>query len=169
MPVPAVSIAPTADAILPAAPSWLTASSTNSLTSAAPAREPGGVLQDAPVDEDRWAAANAVVATAPERPIPSTTAQAAPRRADRRQCPDARYPSVLRSRGVEGTVQLRVQVARDGRTAAVELLQGSGYRLFDEAAVAQARGCRFEPARQGDQPIDSWVEFAVRFALQDGA
>jgi protein TonB len=89
--------------------------------------------------------------------------------ADRRQCPEARYPALLRSRGIEGTVQLRVQVASDGRAGAVELLQGSGFRLLDEAALAQARGCRFEPAREGHQAVDSWVEFAVRFALQDGA
>jgi protein TonB len=89
--------------------------------------------------------------------------------ADRRQCPEARYPALLRSRGIEGTVQLRVQVASDGRAGAVELLQGSGFRLLDEAALAQARGCRFEPAREGHHAVESWVEFAVRFALQDGA
>ncbi len=60
---------------------------------------------------------------------------------------------------------LRVKVDMQGRPADVQLLAGSGWRLFDEAALQQVRACRFIPARQGDQAIDSWVEFPVRFAL----
>jgi protein TonB len=85
--------------------------------------------------------------------------------ADRRQCPPAPHPAALRERGIEGAVLLRVKVDVQGRAADVQLLAGSGWRLFDEAALQQVRACRFVPATQGDQAIDSWVEFPVRFAL----
>jgi protein TonB len=86
-------------------------------------------------------------------------------RADRQQCPPAPHPAALRERGIEGTVLLRVKVDVQGRAADVQLLAGSGWRLFDEAALQQVRGCRFIPAMQGGQAVDSWVEFPVRFAL----
>ena len=85
--------------------------------------------------------------------------------ADRRQCPPAPHPAALRERGIEGAVVLRVKVDVQGRPADVQLLAGSGWRLFDEAALQQVRACRFIPATQGGQAIDSWVEFPVRFAL----
>lgn len=86
-------------------------------------------------------------------------------RADRQQCPPAPHPAALRERGIEGAVLLRVKVDVQGRAADVQLIAGSGWRLFDEAALQQVRACRFIPATQGGQAIDSWVEFPVRFAL----
>jgi protein TonB len=85
--------------------------------------------------------------------------------ADRWHCPPAPHPAALRERGIEGAVVLRVKVDMQGRAADVQLLAGSGWRLFDEAALQQVRACRFVPAKQGGQAIDSWVEFPVRFAL----
>lgn len=98
--------------------------------------------------------------TARSESPPVTMAQA-----DRRQCPPAPHPAALRERGIEGAVVLRVKVDMQGRPADVQLLAGSGWRLFDEAALQQVRACRFIPATQGGQAIDSWVEFPVRFAL----
>lgn len=85
--------------------------------------------------------------------------------ADHRQCSPAAHPAALRERGIEGAVTLRIKVDVQGRPADVQLLAGSGWRLFDEAALQQARGCRFFPATRGGQAIDSWVEFPVRFTL----
>jgi periplasmic protein TonB len=62
-------------------------------------------------------------------------------------------------------VELRVQVDARGHAAQVQLLATSGWRLLDEAALQQVRDCRFRPAQRSGQAIDSWVEFAVRFAL----
>ena len=86
-------------------------------------------------------------------------------RADHRQCTPAAHPAVLRERGIEGAVTLRVKVDTQGRPADVQVLTGSGWRLFDEAALQQARGCQFFPATKDGSAIDSWVEFPVRFAL----
>lgn len=94
-------------------------------------------------------------------PAPLRLAQA-----DHRHCPPAAYPALLRERGVEGAVLLRVRVDASGQPSDVQLLSGSGFRLFDEAALRQVRGCRFIPAARGDEYVESWVEFPVRFALE---
>jgi protein TonB len=86
-------------------------------------------------------------------------------RPDHAQCPPAAYPGLLREQGIEGVVRLRVRVDALGRASEVRLLQPSGWRLFDEAAMRQVRACRFVPARRGTEALASWVEFPVRFAL----
>lgn len=76
------------------------------------------------------------------------------------------YPPLLRERGIEGQVLLRVRVDEQGQAAEVQVRNGgSGWRLLDEAARALALGCRFVPARRGEQTLASWVEYPVRFAL----
>ncbi len=104
----------------------------------------------------------AIPTVAPARTELSSTVSA---HADRRLCPPAPHPAALRERGIEGAVVLRVKVDVQGRPADVQVLAGSGWRLFDDAALQQVRACRFIPATQDGQAIDSWVEFPVRFAL----
>jgi protein TonB len=87
--------------------------------------------------------------------------------AEHAHCPRALHPPALRERGIEGRVVLRVRVDAQGRAGEVQLVDGSRWRLFDTAALDSARDCRFVPARRDGQPVDSWVEFTVRFALRD--
>jgi protein TonB len=108
-------------------------------------------------------AAPAPVRAAAPAPAEPALVQA---QADRRDCPPAPHPVALRERGIEGEVLLRVRVGTDGRAAEVRLQQPSGWRLFDQAALAQAQACRFLPARRGAQAEESWVEFPVRFSLK---
>jgi protein TonB len=110
------------------------------------------------------AAAPPVSADAPRAAAPSAPARVH-QVAEHRQCQSAPYPAVLRERGIQGELRLRVHVGPDGQAAAVQLVASSGWRLFDEAALAQARGCRFRPAIEGDKPVAAWVEFPVRFSL----
>lgn len=56
-----------------------------------------------------------------------------------------------------------------GRAGQVLLAASSGWRLFDDAAMAQARRCPFHPAQRGSEPVGSWVEFPVRFALESAS
>lgn len=86
--------------------------------------------------------------------------------ARRAACEAAPHPRPLRERGIEGVVRLRVWVDELGRAGQVMLAGSSGWRLFDDAAMAQARRCPFHPAQRGSQPVGSWVEFPVRFALE---
>jgi protein TonB len=75
------------------------------------------------------------------------------------------YPSLLRERGVEGQVLLRVQVDEQGRATEVVVQGGSGWRLLDEAARRIALACPYLAARRGDERLVAWVEYPVRFAL----
>ena len=109
-----------------------------------------------------------VAAAAPAAPPRDEPPVAEPplQSARRAACAPAPHPLALRERGIEGVVRLRVWVDELGRASEVLLAASSGGRLFDDAAVAQARRCPFQPARRGAQPVGSWVEFPVRFALE---
>jgi protein TonB len=71
----------------------------------------------------------------------------------------------LRDLGLTGVVWLRVWVDNTGRPREIELAKGSGYRLFDEAALRAVQHWRFVPAKNEQQSLASWVEFAVRFEI----
>jgi TonB family protein len=80
--------------------------------------------------------------------------------------PPPDYPMMLRQRGIEGTVWLRVRVDRAGLPEQIVLFKTSGYRLFDEAALRAVARWRFKPARSQGTAMASWVEFPVLFTLQ---
>lgn len=110
-----------------------------------------------------------VLAQAQAQALPSAPTVLPATLADR-QCADSRqitrhYPPLLRERGIEGQVLLRVQVDEQGRAAEVRVQQGSGWRLLDQAALLLTQDCRFLPARRGEQALASWVEYPVRFSL----
>jgi TonB family protein len=86
-------------------------------------------------------------------------------RPDHAYSPKPTYPLALRDLGVSGVVWLRVWVDDTGRPREIELSKGSGYRLFDEAALRAVQHWRFIPAKSEQQNLASWVEFAVRFEL----
>ncbi|MBT9504015.1 MAG: energy transducer TonB [Burkholderiaceae bacterium] len=123
----------------------------------------------APEVQARPAAAMAVAAVAastlPATPEPPAPAEAVVTAADHQHCPQPDYPSLLRSKRIEGQVLLRVRVEADGRPSEVVVRQGSGWRLLDEAARQSARRCLFRPARRGQAQFASWVEYPVSFAL----
>lgn len=124
---------------------------------AAPPAAPEPPRPAPPPEPATTPATASVVAESP--PPPAQT------QADRRHCPSAHHPALLRERGIEGVVHLRVRVDAAGLPAEVNVTTGSGWALMDQAALAQARGCRFEPARRAGRAVESWVEFAVRFVL----
>ncbi len=114
------------------------------------------------------AMAPAVAATQTPAPVPTDLPAALP--ADHRLCSERQtarhYPALLRDRGIQGLVRLRVKVDPEGRAAEVVIAGGSGWRLLDEAARRVAESCPYTPARRGDQRLASWIEYPVRFALQ---
>lgn len=86
-------------------------------------------------------------------------------RPDHAHSPKPAYPLALRDLGVSGVVWLRVWVDKTGRPREIELAKGSGYRLFDEAALRAVQHWHFVPAKNEQQSLASWVEFAVRFEI----
>lgn len=80
--------------------------------------------------------------------------------------PAPRYPLAARRAGEQGTVTLRVLVTRDGQPARVSVEKSSGSTHLDEAALEAVKTWRFTPARQGAEPVESWMLVPVVFRLE---
>jgi protein TonB len=68
--------------------------------------------------------------------------------------------------GMEGKVMLKVFVSREGGVLNIEISQSSGYEILDKAAFEAVKDWRFVPARQGESPVDEWVQVPVAFFLR---
>ncbi len=75
------------------------------------------------------------------------------------------YPEELWDAGVEGETVLRLWVNPEGAVDSVEVDRTSDYPAFDSAAVNGARDLQFEPARQGEGTVGTWVLLPVQFDL----
>ncbi|MCX7885648.1 MAG: energy transducer TonB, partial [Verrucomicrobiae bacterium] len=82
--------------------------------------------------------------------------------------PQPFYPPLARQNGWEGTTVLRVEIRADGTVGAIQILQSTGYKVLDDAAIEAVRAAQFQPARQNGLPITSWVEIPVTFRLNRG-
>ncbi|UXH77556.1 energy transducer TonB [Roseateles amylovorans] len=162
LPIPAVTV----ETVTVAPPSPPSPSRTDSST-AAPS-----VHETTPISAPAVAVVAAVV-TPVDLPIttsPAAVDTPAALTAEHRLCSERQtarhYPALLRERGIQGLVRLRVKVDENGHAAEVLIADGSGWRLLDEAARRVAVSCPYLPARRGEQRLASWVEYPVRFALQ---
>lgn len=77
--------------------------------------------------------------------------------------PPPRYPADALRRGETGEVLLRVQVDERGLPAAVEVLQSSGSRSLDRAAVAAGQRWRFQPAQRDGMVVAGSVVVPISF------
>ena len=83
------------------------------------------------------------------------------------QAPPPPYPRQAIRNGWTGTVWLRVLVDESGRPIVVEVEQGSGHRVLDDAARRQVlSNWRFQPALHGEQPVQAWGRVPIEFSLQ---
>ncbi len=80
--------------------------------------------------------------------------------------PPPRYPLAARRAGEQGTVTLRVLVTREGLPTRVAIEKTSGSAHLDNAALETVRTWRFAPARQGAEPVESWVLVPIVFRLE---
>lgn len=71
----------------------------------------------------------------------------------------------LRIDAAQGRVVLRILVQSDGSAGQVNVVESSGFRVLDEAAVNAAVKWRFAPASRDGQPIDAWAVISVRFVV----
>jgi protein TonB len=83
--------------------------------------------------------------------------------------PVPRYPLASRRSGEQGTVTLRVLVARDGAAARVKLERSSGSPHLDAAALEAVKAWRFTPARRGADAIESWMLVPIMFRLESSS
>ncbi len=77
------------------------------------------------------------------------------------------YPVDLWDADVEGATLLRVLVSATGSVDSVEVLEASGYPLFDSAAVRGAMELRYDPARRNGKRISVWARVPVHFTKGD--
>ncbi len=87
-----------------------------------------------------------------DRPVPL---------ADHMQPPN--YPPAALRRGDRGTVVVRVEVDASGAPAGVALLQRSGSRDLDRAAMEAVRAWRFQPAQRNGQAVPGTLEIPFDF------
>ena len=76
------------------------------------------------------------------------------------------YPRECIRKGQQGEVILMVQVSADGDVLSVEVLQSSGHRLLDRAAVRSVERLRFVPATRDGVPVSSTLELPLLYQLE---
>ncbi len=77
------------------------------------------------------------------------------------------YPLGSRLRGEEGRVTLNVTVNTSGKARHIDIMQSSGYRALNHAAIQAVQKARFIPTRQNGIPIESEITLTFRFELVD--
>lgn len=107
-------------------------------------------------------------APAAPAPMPEAPAGAALAPGDRPvplagQMPPPRYPPAALRRGDRGTVVVRVQVDAAGHPAGVALVQRSGSRDLDRAAMEAIRNWRFQPAQRDGHAVAGEIEVPFDF------
>ena len=113
-----------------------------------------------------------VAAQAAAAPTPTAAPAPAPVTAARFDAaylnnPAPPYPPLSRRMREEGKVLFKVRVSAAGLPVDIELVRSSGSERLDRAAEDVLGRYKFVPARQGDQPIESWVIVPFIFKLQD--
>ena len=76
------------------------------------------------------------------------------------------YPTLLKEMGVEGSVLVALLVDTVGHVSDARVLESSGQRAFDEAALAAAGRLRFTPAVDRERRVAVWVSVPIVFTLK---
>jgi TonB family protein len=76
------------------------------------------------------------------------------------ESPEVSYPRAAYLRKLEGTVVLSMVVNFDGSVTEVEVIQSSGHRLLDRAALVAARSYRFESG-EGNMTVQKSFTFRL--------
>ena len=81
--------------------------------------------------------------------------------------PKPGYPPAALRRGLEGTVELELNIDERGTVTDVHVSQSSGHSILDREAVKTARKWRFVPARVNGIPVRTNTLQPVRFQVED--
>ena len=93
----------------------------------------------------------------PPREIPVDTSPVLRNTGEVQRLLVAFYPADLRAAGIGGRVEVWLNVNESGVVQRRTLNTSSGNEALDRAALAVARGMRFEPATTDDRPQAVWV------------
>ncbi|WP_313319550.1 energy transducer TonB [Stenotrophomonas sp.] len=118
----------------------------------APAPPPQPIAETAPAPTIDPAVPAPVAATPTDRPVPLPG-----------QSPPPTYPPAALRRGDSGSVVVRVEVGIDGTALDAKVVQRSGSRDLDRAALDAVRNWRFQPALSNGQPMQAGLEIPFDF------
>ncbi len=76
---------------------------------------------------------------------------------------EPRYPAAMLRAGVGGSVVVLAEVDAQGHPVNVRLVERSGERELDRAALSAVRQWRFEPAMRNGKPVAAQVRVPVDF------
>ena len=77
------------------------------------------------------------------------------------------FPRGAWEKGIGGTTVLKILIAADGTVDSAIVLESSGYRPLDSAAVANAGKLRYRPAEQGGEAVPIWGRLPVIYPLPE--
>lgn len=80
--------------------------------------------------------------------------------------PSPKYPELALKAGIEGTVFVKMWVAKDGSVKRADILKSSS-AIFDNEAIDTAMKWKFSPAIMNAGPVSVWVTVPFRFHLQE--
>jgi TonB family protein len=101
----------------------------------------------------------------PRQIITSSGQVKAEAKPDYTQNPPPSYPELAKQMRQEGLVMLSVDVDRQGDPVKVDIIQSSGYRLLDQAALSAVSHWKFQPGSIGGITVNSTVTVPIRFQL----
>jgi periplasmic protein TonB len=132
----------------------------------APPPEPEPEPEPAPELESQPEPAPAAVADAPvQMPQGPVTLSAELSVA----CPELSapaYPALSRRLGEEGKLVLRVELDESGRVSMAEIVDSSGYKRLDEAAMVAVKSWRCNPPERNGLPVRAIALQPFNFVLQ---
>lgn len=99
------------------------------------------------------------VATTPQpRPAPTAVTQPEPI-----TTPAPNYPAQALRRRESGTALVRAEIGPDGVPTSIDIVDGTGSRALDRAAVDAVRRWRFRPAMANGQPTVGSIQVPITF------
>jgi protein TonB len=104
----------------------------------------------------------ALVARDPNAALPLSPELVLPKRTS---APTPDYPSLLKSKQIEGDVGVKVDVDASGHVSNVTVVEPSEHDEFNRAATDAAMRSTYEPAKLNGVPVAHAIEFTVRFRL----
>jgi protein TonB len=79
------------------------------------------------------------------------------------------YPRAAVMSEEQGTVRVQFTIGAAGQLVAARVLKSSGYRNLDDAAVKGLSRCKFRPAYQNGNPVQSSFVSDYVWSLNDAS
>ncbi|MCS6986791.1 MAG: energy transducer TonB [Sphingomonadaceae bacterium] len=79
------------------------------------------------------------------------------------------YPAASLRACEQGAVTVRVTIATDGRVRQCDVVQSTGFPRLDEKTCEVAlRRWRYNPAKEGNTPVEATITQRVRWVVEKG-